>query len=136
MRYLGIVKDHNEKYDQTVKSRVGGIEISGLSFIGDAVKLCTRILAKETIEKKYIFLVTDGQQLGTLGNNKDMEKAVKPFADASKIANELKLGINAGHDLSLQNLFLVVFQHLSLKTRQLAARIVESLSEHKDREQC
>ena len=73
---FGIVKDHNEKYDQTVKSRVGGIEISGLSFIGDAVKLCTRILAKETIEKKYIFLVTDGQQVGTLGNNKDMEKAV------------------------------------------------------------
>jgi pyridoxine 5-phosphate synthase len=34
----------------------------------------------------------------------DREKAVKPFADASKIANELKLGINAGHDLSLQNL--------------------------------
>lgn len=73
---FGIVKDHNEKYNQTIKSRVGGIEISGLSFIGDAVKLCTRVLAKEIIEKKYIFLVTDGQQVGTLGNNKDMENAV------------------------------------------------------------
>jgi hypothetical protein len=71
-----IIKDHYEKYDQTSRSRVGGIEITGLSFIGDAVKLCTRILERENIEKKYIFLVTDGQQVGTLGNNKDMEEAV------------------------------------------------------------
>ncbi|MFB5628134.1 MAG: VWA domain-containing protein [Nitrosarchaeum sp.] len=71
-----IVKDNQEKYDQTIKSRVGGITVSGLSFVGDAVKLCSRVLAKENIEKKYIFLVTDGQQVGTLGNNKDMEKAV------------------------------------------------------------
>ena len=73
---FGIVKDHNEKYDQTTKSRVGGIEIGGLSFVGDAVKLCARILEKETVEKKYIFLVTDGQNVGTLGNDKDMEEAV------------------------------------------------------------
>ena len=71
-----IVKDHYEKYDQTARSRVGGIEIKGLSFIGDAVKLCARILAKENTERKYIFLVTDGQQVGTVGNNKDMEEAV------------------------------------------------------------
>jgi len=72
-----IVKDHYEKYDQTARSRVGGIEITGLSFIGDAVKLCTRILERENIERRYIFLVTDGQQVGTLGNNKDMEDAVR-----------------------------------------------------------
>jgi len=71
-----IVKDNQEKYDQTIKSRVGGITVSGLSYVGDAVKLCSRVLAKENIEKKYIFLITDGQQMGTLGNNKDMEKAV------------------------------------------------------------
>ncbi|QLH10799.1 vWA domain-containing protein [Nitrosarchaeum sp. AC2] len=71
-----IVKDHYEKYDQTARSRVGGIEITGLSFIGDAVKLCTRILERENIEKKFIFLITDGQQVGTLGNNKDMEDAI------------------------------------------------------------
>jgi nitric oxide reductase activation protein len=71
-----IVKDHYEKYDQTSRSRVGGIEITGLSFIGDAVKLCTRILSRENIERKYIFLVTDGQQVGTMGNNQDMVDAV------------------------------------------------------------
>ncbi len=34
----------------------------------------------------------------------DRVKAIQPFIDAAKIANQLDLGINAGHDLSLQNL--------------------------------
>jgi hypothetical protein len=71
-----IVKDHYEKYDQTAKARIGGIEITGLSFIGDAVKLCSRILEKENIERKYIFIITDGQQVGTLGGNRDMMEAI------------------------------------------------------------
>ena len=32
------------------------------------------------------------------------EKAIKPFIEAAKSANELGLGINAGHDLSLDNI--------------------------------
>ena len=35
---------------------------------------------------------------------KDKYNAIKPFITASETANELKLGINAGHDLNLQNL--------------------------------
>ena len=71
-----IVKDHYERYDQTARSRLGGIEIEGLSFIDDAIKLCTRILEKEVnIERKYIFLVTDGQQLGTI-ESKRLEESV------------------------------------------------------------
>ncbi len=34
----------------------------------------------------------------------DKEKAVAPFVEAAKLAKELGLGINAGHDLSLENL--------------------------------
>jgi pyridoxine 5-phosphate synthase len=34
----------------------------------------------------------------------DKKKAIQPFIIAAKKANELKLGINAGHDLSLDNL--------------------------------
>ena len=72
-----IVKDHYEKFDQHSKSRIGGIEIKGLSFIGDAVKLCSRILERENIERRYIFLVTDGQALGTPGADKKMQEAVE-----------------------------------------------------------
>lgn len=34
----------------------------------------------------------------------DPEKAVAPFVEAAKLARELGLGLNAGHDLSLDNL--------------------------------
>jgi Mg-chelatase subunit ChlD len=71
-----IVKDHYEKYDNNSKSRIGGIEITGLSFIADAVKLCSRILDRENIERRYIFLITDGQSVGTLDADKKMQDAV------------------------------------------------------------
>ena len=34
----------------------------------------------------------------------DKKSAIKPFIDAAKKANELNIGINAGHDLSLDNI--------------------------------
>jgi pyridoxine 5-phosphate synthase len=34
----------------------------------------------------------------------DKQKAIKPFIEAAKLANELGLGLNSGHDLNLQNL--------------------------------
>ena len=72
-----IVKDHYEKFDQNSKSRIGGIEIKGLSFIADAVKLCSRILERENIERRYIFLITDGQALGTYEADLKMKEAVE-----------------------------------------------------------
>lgn len=36
--------------------------------------------------------------------HKDRERAIHPFVEAAKIANEAGLGINAGHDLNLDNL--------------------------------
>ncbi|MHA7647235.1 vWA domain-containing protein [Nitrosopumilus sp. S4] len=72
-----IVKDHYENYDQHSKSRIGGIEIKGLSFIADAVKLCCRILERENIERRYIFLITDGQALGTHQADKAMNDAIE-----------------------------------------------------------
>lgn len=34
----------------------------------------------------------------------DKEKAIKPFVEAAKLAKEIGLGLNAGHDLDLENL--------------------------------
>ncbi|RKD90561.1 pyridoxine 5'-phosphate synthase [Mangrovibacterium diazotrophicum] len=39
---------------------------------------------------------------------KDAEKAVAPFVEAAKLAHNLGLGINAGHDLNLKNLKYLV----------------------------
>ena len=38
------------------------------------------------------------------GYSTDREKAIAPYLEVAKIANELGLEINAGHDLSLENL--------------------------------
>jgi hypothetical protein len=74
---FSIVKDHYEKFDQNSRSRIGGIEIKGLSFIADAVKLCSRILDRENIERRYIFLITDGQALGTHKADEKMTAAIE-----------------------------------------------------------
>jgi pyridoxine 5-phosphate synthase len=39
-----------------------------------------------------------------VGYTTDKEKAVAPFIEAAKAAHEAGLGVNAGHDLSLENL--------------------------------
>lgn len=39
-----------------------------------------------------------------VGFPKDKEAAIAPFAEAARVANDVGLGINAGHDLSLENL--------------------------------
>jgi len=36
--------------------------------------------------------------------SKNREKAIKPFIDAAEVANKAGLGLNAGHDLNLNNL--------------------------------
>ena len=36
--------------------------------------------------------------------HENKEKAIKPYIKAAKLAMELGLGINAGHDLNLENL--------------------------------
>lgn len=49
-----------------------------------------------------IELYTESYAVGYAKGNK--EKAVEPFIAAAKLASELGLGINAGHDLNLENL--------------------------------
>lgn len=38
------------------------------------------------------------------GYEANREEAIKPFVEAAEVAREVELGLNAGHDLSLQNL--------------------------------
>lgn len=38
------------------------------------------------------------------GYEANREEAIKPFIEAAEVAREVELGLNAGHDLSLQNL--------------------------------
>jgi pyridoxine 5-phosphate synthase len=56
--------------------------------------------AKETGTDR-IELYTESYAVGFVS---DKEAAIAPFVQAAKVANEVGLGINAGHDLSLENL--------------------------------
>jgi hypothetical protein len=80
-----VVKDSGEGYSHQTKARFGGIESQGLSFIPDAIILAARTLAQDPNEKKYIFLVSDGQ---TLGYN----DANDYFKDAIDVAK--RVGVN------------------------------------------
>ncbi len=74
-----------------------GIRVS--IFIDADIKMIQA--AKETGTDR-IELYTESYATLFAGSQK--EKAIQPFIDAALAANELGLGINAGHDLDLQNL--------------------------------
>jgi pyridoxine 5-phosphate synthase len=54
--------------------------------------------------------------------HKNKEAAVKPYVEASQLAYSLKLGVNAGHDLDLQNLKFLKQSLIHLTKFQLAMR--------------
>lgn len=47
-----------------------------------------------------------------LNYSKNKEQAIAPFVEAAKLARKLGLGVNAGHDLSLENLHYL-YQNIS-----------------------
>jgi len=89
-----VIKDSTEKYGQQVKSRFGGLESQGLSFIPDAIILSAKTLQLDDTARKYIFLVSDGQTLG-------YDDADKYFKDAINTArnfgiNVIGIGVTGG----------------------------------------
>ena len=72
-----IIKDFKENYSQDVKARVGALKSGGLSFVPDAIELANRLLAADTRERKYLFVITDGQSSGDDKFEKRLQKIVK-----------------------------------------------------------
>ncbi len=61
----------------------------------------TDIKETELIEVDRIELYTESYASGYKSNK---EKAIQPFIEAAELATKMEIGINAGHDLSLENL--------------------------------
>ncbi len=89
-----VVKDFAERYNQQIKSRLGGINAHGLSFIPDAIILSTRTLELDRNERKYIFLVSDGKTLGYNDADKYFSEAISSAQSAG--VNVIGIGIPAG----------------------------------------
>ena len=64
----------------------------------DRVELYTEAYARE-----YHTAISSSPKLGEV-DAKRTEECVKPFFEAAKVARDCGLGLNAGHDLSLENL--------------------------------
>jgi len=89
------------KYMDFLVNVISGLKSKGIRtsvFVGTDVELI-RAAAKTGTER--IELYTEPYATGYPINR---EKAIEPFIKAANEANRLNLGINAGHDLSLENL--------------------------------
>ena len=99
-----------------ITSNAGWDTIKNEAFLTDVIKefkkngIRTSIFIETDAEmiRNAVKTGTDRIELYTESYAVDFEKdkvaAVKPFVEAAKVANEVGLGINAGHDLNLKNL--------------------------------
>ncbi len=89
------------EHEAYLKEVIGKFKVKGIrtSIFVDPVKEMIQGAAKTGADR--IELYTEPYAHHFL---EDKHKAVKDYAECAKLANELGLGINAGHDLSLDNL--------------------------------
>ena len=89
------------KHQSYLKEIITEFKQTGIrvSIFVDPVKEMIEAAAKTGTDR--IELYTEAYASGYLKNK---ESAIKPYAEAAKIANQLSLGVNAGHDLDLHNL--------------------------------
>jgi Mg-chelatase subunit ChlD len=73
---FSVIKADSEKYNETVKARIGGMEMKGLSYLPDAITLASRILSQGDTERKYLFVITDGLSLGYDKIDKSLQDAI------------------------------------------------------------
>lgn len=88
----------NQEFLQTVINELKSAGIRTSIFIETDAKM---IRAAKQTGTDRIELYTESYAVGYPENK---NKAIEPFISAAKVANEEDLGINAGHDLSLENL--------------------------------
>ena len=74
---FSILKDHKGKYNQDVKSRIGGLHSGGLSYTPDALLLSGRMLAKNPADLKHLFVFTDDFPTGLWNYDKKLYLAIK-----------------------------------------------------------
>lgn len=59
-----IIKDFNEQFNTNVKSRLGGLEFKGLTYLPDAMEIAGRALGGRREELKIMAVISDGVPYG------------------------------------------------------------------------
>jgi hypothetical protein len=59
-----IIKDFNEQYNTKVKSRLGGLEFKGLTYLPDAMEVAGVALGERREDLKIMAIISDGWPYG------------------------------------------------------------------------
>ena len=94
-------QEHHDQSSSYIQHRLARLQAQNMRvsiFIDPDQRFIENALLTNTIR---IELYTESYASGF---DKNPTQAIKPFVEAAKKANEVGLGINAGHDLNLYNL--------------------------------
>lgn len=90
-----IIKDFYEPYSNRSRSKIGGLQHRGLSFLPDAIELTAKALVKTSEDVKLLLIITDGIPVGY---NEIYEKFINSIEMAQK-ANLNPIIIGIGNEL-------------------------------------
>jgi hypothetical protein len=86
-----IIKDFNEQYNTKVKSRLGGLEFKGLTYLPDAMEIAGRAIGQRREELKIMAVISDGWPYGY----SDILPAVTEILNQLEAADMAIIGIGA-----------------------------------------
>ncbi len=91
---LHVLKDSNESYSKTIRSRIGGLKFEGLTYMPDAVHMAGKMLAKRFEEQRVLIVISDGWPYGYA----NMPIALKEGVDDLLRKNVIVIGIGVQTD--------------------------------------
>jgi hypothetical protein len=77
---LTCIKDFTERYDNLIKARIGGLGMSGLSHIPDALRACANLVKPHSKDRNFMILVSDGLPSGYAGIEEEFGLSVKELS--------------------------------------------------------
>jgi hypothetical protein len=91
---LYVLKDSNESYSKTIRSRIGGLKFEGLTYMPDAIHMAGKMLAKRFEEQRVLIVISDGWPYGYV----NMPIALKEGVDDLIRKNVIVIGIGVQTD--------------------------------------
>ena len=74
---LACIKHYAEGYDNLIKARIGGLRMSGLSHIPDAIRACANLAKPHSKDHNFMILISDGLPSGYSHIEEEFATAVK-----------------------------------------------------------
>ncbi len=81
-RFL-VIKDIKERYNTKVKSRVGGIDFEGMTYIPDALTLAGQVIKSRTDNMRLITVISDGWPYGYADMNNALSETLNTLTKGS-----------------------------------------------------